>query len=83
MYTLREYLESADKFQLADADYDAKTGDILIYDNPSRFGQHANLVLANDNGAITTIGGNERDKIRVTENTYPADDHGFVGYDIL
>lgn len=55
----------------------------MLYDNPSPFGQHVNIVLSvNNDGSITTVGGNEPGGIRVkthVAHTKP----GFVGYGIL
>lgn len=80
-YTLREYYESIGKFRLASSGYSPKVGDILLYDNPSPFGQHTNIVLKSDNGTVTTIGGNEPGGIRVIEHSLN-DDPGFIGYGI-
>jgi len=81
-YTLREYYESVGKLQLADSGYSPKVGDIMLYDNPSPFGQHTNIVIENDNGIITTIGGNEPGGIRIVRHT-DKDDAGFIGYGVL
>ena len=81
-YTLREYYESTDKLRLASSDYVPKVGDILLYDNPSPFGQHTNVVLKNDNSIVTTIGGNEPGGIRIVEHT-PKSDPGFIGYGVF
>lgn len=81
-YTLREYYESAGKLQLSSSDYSPKIGDVMLYDNPSPFGQHVNIVIKNDNGVITTIGGNEPGGIRVVKHTVP-DTDGFIGYGVF
>ena len=81
-YTLREYYQSNDRFKSADSGYTAKVGDIMLYDNPSPFGQHTNMVIKNENGSITTIGGNEPGGIRVYEHIQP-DKAGFIGYGAL
>lgn len=81
-YTLREYHESTGRLRLANSDYVPKVGDILLYDNPSPFGQHTNVVLKNDNGIVTTIGGNEPGGIRIVEHT-PKSDPGFIGYGVF
>jgi hypothetical protein len=44
--TLRDYYVSVGKFKLAESDYNPKVGDIMIYDNPSPFGQHTNIVIS-------------------------------------
>jgi len=81
-YTLREYYESIGRFESASSKYSPKVGDIMFYDNPSPFGQHTNIVIKNNNGLITTVGGNEPGGIRVyTHKT--KDGVGFIGYGIL
>ncbi len=82
VYTLQEYLQSVGKVRLANSGYTPKVGDLMLYDNPSPFGQHTNIVLKNDNGVITTIGGNEPGGIRVFVHTDP-DNAGFIGYGVL
>lgn len=81
-YTLRDYYNSVDKFEPAGSSYQPKVGDIMLYDNPSPFGQHTNIVIKNDHGVIITVGGNEMGKIRVVTHK-TADKQGFVGYGIL
>lgn len=81
-YTLRDYYESAGRFKSADSGYSPHVGDIMLYDNPSPFGQHTNIVIKNDNGIVTTIGGNEPGGIRVVTHDR-ADKAGFVGYGVL
>lgn len=81
-FTLREYYESIETFEPASSSYEPKVGDVMIYDNPSSFGQHTNIVIAYKDGIVTTIGGNEPGGIRITEHS-PADDKGFVGYGVL
>lgn len=81
-FTLREYYETSGKFKSTDSGYTPKVGDIMLYDNPSPFGQHTNMVIKNDNGVITTVGGNEPGGIRVYEHAQP-DGAGFIGYGVL
>jgi len=81
-YTLREYYESTGKLQLANSDYVPKVGDVMLYDNPSSFGQHVNIVIKNDDGVITTIGGNEPGGIRIVRHAEP-DAAGFIGYGVF
>ncbi len=78
-FTLREYYEANEKFIPADAEYSPKVGDIMLYDNPSSFGQHTNIVIKNDDGVVTTIGGNEPGGIRIVEHAHP-EGVGFIGY---
>ena len=81
-YTLREYYESVGRFHAADSGYTPQVGDIMLYDNPSPFGQHTNIVIKNENGLLTTIGGNEPGGIRVVTHTN-RDGVGFLGYGSL
>jgi len=81
-FTLREYYESIGKLKLADSGYTPKVGDIMLYDNPSPFGQHTNIVIENDNGVVTTIGGNEPGGIRIVKHEKP-DTVGFIGYGVF
>jgi hypothetical protein len=81
-FTLREYYEQEDRFVPASSEYSAKVGDILLYDNPSPFGQHTNIVINNEDGVITTIGGNEPGGIRIVKHTEPVD-AGFIGYGVF
>ncbi|MFZ1250335.1 MAG: CHAP domain-containing protein [Candidatus Microsaccharimonas sp.] len=81
-YTLREYYESTGQFKAASTNYSPKLGDVVLYDNPSPHGQHTNIVIKNDNGIVTTVGGNEGGKIRVQTGKL-SDDVGLVGYGVL
>lgn len=81
-FTLREYYENEDRFKPANSGYEPKIGDIVLYDNPSPFGQHTNIVIDNENGTVTTIGGNEPGGIRIVKHK-PADDKGFLGYGVF
>ncbi len=81
-YTLREYYQAEGKFKPGDSGYQPKIGDVMLYDNPSPFGQHTNIVLKNDHGVVTTVGGNEPGGIRVYTHHQP-DGAGFVGYGTL
>lgn len=81
-YTLREYYESTERFKPAKSEFVPKVGDIMLYDNPSPFGQHTNIVIRNEDGIITTIGGNEPGGIRIVKHDTP-DRDGFIGYGIF
>lgn len=81
-YTLRDYYEAEGRFKPAQSGYNPKVGDVLLYDNPSTFGQHTNIVIKYENGRVTTVGSNEPGGIRVLE--YSAQNSaGFVGYGVL
>lgn len=78
-YTLREYYQREGRFEPVTAVYQPQMGDIVLYDNPSPRGQHTNFVLKNEDGILTTIGGNEAGKIRI-QTINPDDDPGLLGY---
>ena len=67
-FTLREYYEANDRFKPANSGYQPLPGDVAIYRNSLVFGDHTNIVLKNDNGVLTTVGGNEVNRIRVFVN---------------
>jgi hypothetical protein len=52
---------------------------MVLYDKPSPKGQHVNIVLINDNGTLTTVGGGEGANVGLS--TYKiADDPGIRGF---
>ena len=71
VHTLAEYYQSIGKWEPF-GDYQPKTGDVVIYKDFSFFGGHTNIVLSLENGCLTTIGGNENNRIRVQK--YKFDD---------
>ena len=80
-FTLREYYEANGRFKAANSGYQPLPGDVAIYRNSPVFGDHTNIVLKNDNGALTTVGGNEANRIRVFVNHDKQYD-GLLGYGI-
>lgn len=76
---LVEYYTSVGLFEAAGSGYNPKVGDIAIYQRPSPFGSHTNIVIKNDSGTITSVGGNENNTIRVRVYT-PSKDVHFLGY---
>lgn len=80
-FTLREYYQAADRFKSADSGYQPRLGDVAIYRNSPVFGDHTNIVLKNDNGVLTTVGGNEANRIRVFVNRDKQYD-GLLGYSV-
>ena len=76
--TLQEFYESTGRFQPA-GDYRPQVADVVIYNDPSPFGQHTNIVLAYDDGELTTVGGNEDGGVSVHRFTL-ADDPGVIGF---
>lgn len=78
-FTLREYYEANVRFKSANSGYQPLPGDVAIYRNSPVFGDHTNIVLKNDNGVLTTVGGNEANRIRVFVNRDKQYD-GLLGY---
>jgi hypothetical protein len=76
--TLKDYYQSQGRFKSLASGYQPKVGDIVIYDGAGWFGQHTNIVLANRNSQLTTVGGNENGKVRV--QTKPLGIKGTIGY---
>ena len=80
-FTLHEYYEAASRFKPANSGYQPLPGDVAIYRNSLVFGDHTNIVLKNDNGVLTTVGGNEMNRIRVFTNRDKQYD-GLLGYGV-
>ncbi len=84
MYTLQEYYESVDAFVPPyGQDYQPKVGDTILYgDSSPPFGQHVNVVLVNDAGTLTTVGGNENNKVML-HRIVPSEVPGIVGFGVI
>lgn len=81
VYTLQEYYTKTGRFAAAGSGYRPVTGDVILYSPESRYGQHTNIVLAADNGTLTTIGGNEGDAVGIERwNPAAVPDIHIVGY---
>lgn len=80
--TLADYYERYGLLKSPNSAYSPAVGDVVVYRGSPLFGDHTNIVLKNDNGVLTTIGGNENGRIRVTVNT-AKDYRGLVGYGVL
>lgn len=80
-YTLLDYYQAKGSFRSVNSGYVPQVGDVAIYRHSPIFGEHTNIVLKNDNGVLTTVGGNENNKIRVTVNT-TKDYRGLLGYGV-
>lgn len=61
--TLTDYLHSSGRWRAAS--HLPEPGDIVLYDAPSHFRQHTNIVVATDGTAVTTVGGAEAQGITV------------------
>ena len=80
-FTLHEYYEANGRFKPVNSGYQPLPGDVAIYRNSPVFGDHTNIVLKNDNGVLTTVGGNETNRIRVFVNRDKQYD-GLLGYGV-
>ena len=80
-FTLREYYEATGRFKSANSGYQPLPGDAAIYRNSPVFGDHTNIILKNDNGVLTTVGGNEANRIHMFVNRDKQYD-GLLGYGV-
>lgn len=83
--TLREYYRDNNRFKDA-REYKPQVGDVVIYVNTTSFNtsrQHTGIVLKVDGDKVTTIGGNERGRLRVTTQNLTYGTKGLVGYGTL
>jgi hypothetical protein len=83
--TLKDYYYKSNRFRDARS-YEPQVGDVAIYVNTSSFNttrQHANIVLKVEGDMVTTIGGNERGRLRVQAQRLVYGEKGLVGYGIL
>ena len=81
-YTLMEYYQDAYKFRPVDSGYVPQPGDVAVYRGSPVFGDHTNIVISYRDGVLTTVGGNENNRIRVYKNSERQYD-GLLGYGIL
>lgn len=81
-YTLLDFYKQNGRFREANSGYSAKLGDVALYRASPVFGDHANFVLKNDSGVLTTIGGNENGRIRVFVNQAKQYE-GLLGYGVI
>ena len=71
----------AGRFHLP-GEYSPRPGDVVLYAPVmATFGQHTNIVVHNDGGTLTTVGGNERGEVGAA--TVDSHDPGIVGYGSL
>lgn len=82
VYTLTEYYQQQNRFAASDSGYQPKLGDVVLYSDDAQYGQHTNIVLRNDGGVLTTVGGNEWGKVGISEFTL-GKDPGLVGFGLL
>ncbi len=79
VYTLQEYYQAQDRFEPIGNGYRPEVGDVVLYDNEFRLGQHTNFVVAVAGDTATTVGGNELGKIRVHDLDWQSD-RAVVGF---
>lgn len=79
---ITQYYKDTGRFRTAAEGYAPKAGDVVMYRDPSPYGNHINIVIRNDNGLVTSVGGNEGGEIQVSTHR-ASDDPGLVGYGIL
>lgn len=75
--TLTDYLRAEGRWE--PADYLPQPGDVVLYDQPSPKGQHVNIVVADNDGTLTTVGGAEGRGIGLSTFKI-ADDPGIQGF---
>lgn len=77
--TLKDYYVQQGTFVPIDQPYVPQFGDTILYQPPSRYGEHVNIVLKVEDGRVTTIGGNEGNQIRISTRDL-SDTTGVIGY---
>ena len=77
--TLTEYLHDSGRWRAAT--HRPVPGDVVLYDVPSHYRQHTNLVVAVNGDEVTTVGGNEADGITLY-TTRIGSDPGVQGYGV-
>ena len=78
--TLKEYFIDKGSWLDYNPSYQPKAGDVIIYkQSDSPFGQHTNIVLVNQDGKLTTIGGNENKELGI-QSFKISDQMGIDGY---
>lgn len=77
--TLKDYYVQQGTFVPIDQPYAPRFGDTILYQPPSRYGEHVNIVLKVKDGHVTTIGGNEGGQIRISTRDM-SDTTGVIGY---
>lgn len=79
VYTLQEYFETQNRYQKA-GDYTPRIGDIAFLHYPSG---HVAVVLDVHGDTMTTIGGNENGRMRVSYRSLNPGAEGLVGFGTL
>lgn len=77
--TLTDYFRDTGRWR--PPTYHPAPGDVVLYDVPSRYRQHTNLVIARDGDEVSTVGGNEADGITLHSYRLGAEP-GIMGYGV-
>jgi len=83
--TLKQYYKNEGRYRDA-SQYTPKTGDVALFVNTNSFNmsrQHTSIVLKVDGDKMTTIGGNELGRLRVSTQSTKIGSKGLVGYGII
>ncbi|GGC54712.1 CHAP domain-containing protein [Hoyosella rhizosphaerae] len=83
VYTLEEYYRADGRFESRESGYEPKVGDVILYAPRSKFTQHTSIVVRNDDGVLTTVGGNEFLRGEVAARNVRTSHSGIVGYGVL
>jgi hypothetical protein len=76
VYTMQEYYQSVGRFE--PPGFRPRPGDVVLWGEHSPMGLHANVVVAVEGTAVTTVGGNEGGiRVRTTD---VGPDTGLLGY---
>jgi hypothetical protein len=76
VYTMQEYYQSVGRFE--PPGFQPRPGDVVLWGEHSPMGLHANVVVAVEGSAVTTVGGNEGGiRVRTTD---VGPDIGLLGY---
>jgi hypothetical protein len=84
--TLQSYFQNQNRYKTV-GEYKPKTGDLAIYvgkrtlDGSSK--QHTNIVLSVSGDTMTTIGGNEVGRMRISTQSYKTGQNSLVGFGTL
>ena len=81
IYTLRDYFIATERWHPFGS-YTPEPGDVVIYDG-GIFGGHTNLVISVAGNEITTLGGNEGDKINLMRFNFQDPKYGIQGFGVI
>ena len=79
VHTLKEYFEAEGRWHDKDSGSIPQPGDVVIYGG-GIFGEHTNIVVSVYYDELTTVGGNENDKIMMHKVDYNDGRYGILGY---